>query len=533
LHYKLNAGEDNEVEMTQEGNKFSYTFPAFADGDVVDYVVFATSSEDITGEYRGTFLVANVIESIAAIQQTADDAIANSPLAGLGVLNLNITATVVADANDGLVVVHEAAAPWSGIYLDARIPAVKELVRGDVVKITAAEVIEDRDGTGVTYLTKVELSKTGEDSDYANLIPSVTTDEVRATPEAYEGMVLTFEGVEVFNLQADGTSDFGEFEIATSASETKTGLRIDGSYPSSSSSFGSGTRNFSDSYNENAKLGASFESVTGMLYYSFSNPKLLIRQLEDFVTEDWTYPVRTFALLSPADEATVDLATQTENVVIEWAPTVDQDGNDVYYFFSLFAEVAGEVEGETDLDLIEFIASDADGVEPSLTLTPAVLDSMLAANGVALESSIKLQWSIAAWDGSGETEEDILNNLVLASSYSGVEFTEVFRAITFKRGATAVSNESVFKAFEFALNQNYPNPFNPSTAITFTIPATSKVNLSVFNVLGQRVASLVNRDLSAGAHSFTFDASALSSGMYFYRLEAGANVSVKKMMLIK
>jgi len=270
-----------------------------------------------------------------------------------------------------------------------------------------------------------------------------------------------------------------------------------------------------------------------MLYYSFSNPKLLIRQLEDFVTEDWTYPVRTFALLSPADEATVDLATQTENVVIEWAPTVDQDGNDVYYFFSLFAEVAGEVEGETDLDLIEFIASDADGVEPSLTLTPAVLDSMLAANGVALESSIKLQWSIAAWDGSGETEEDILNNLVLASSYSGVEFTEVFRAITFKRGATAVSNESVFKAFEFALNQNYPNPFNPSTAITFTIPATSKVNLSVFNVLGQRVASLVNRDLSAGAHSFTFDASALSSGMYFYRLEAGANVSVKKMMLIK
>ena len=189
--------------MTQEGNKFSYTFPAFADGDVVDYVVFATSSEDITGEYRGTFLVANVIESIAAIQQTADDAIANSPLAGLGVLNLNITATVVADANDGLVVVHEAAAPWSGIYLDARIPAVKELVRGDVVKITAAEVIEDRDGTGVTYLTKVELSKTGEDSDYANLIPSVTTDEVRATPEAYEGMVLTFEGVEVFNLQAD------------------------------------------------------------------------------------------------------------------------------------------------------------------------------------------------------------------------------------------------------------------------------------------------------------------------------------------
>jgi len=533
LHYKLNAGADNEVEMTQEGNKFSYTFPAFADGDVVDYVVFATSSEDITGEYRGTFLVANVIESIAAIQQTADDAIANSPLAGLGVLNLNITATVVADATDGLVVVHESSNPWSGIYLDARIQAVKDLVRGDVVNITAAEVIEDYDGTGVTYLSKVELKKTGEDSEYANLIPSVTTDEIRATPEAYEGMVLTFTGVEVFNLQADGTNDYGEFEIATSASETKTGLRIDGSYPSSSSSFGSGTRNFSDAYNENAKLGATFESVTGMLYYRFGNPKLLIRKLEDLVADDWTYPVRTFALLAPADEASVDLATLTENLDIDWAPTFDQDGNDVFYFFSLFAEVEGEVEGETDLELIEFIASNEDGTTPKLTLTPAVLDSMLAANGVALESSVTLYWSVAAYDNSAETEEDIFDNLVFASTYAGIEFTEVLRSVTFKRGATAVSNESGFKAFDFALNQNYPNPFNPSTAITFTIPAATKVNLSVYNVLGQRVASLVNRDLSAGAHTYTFDASALSSGMYFYRLEAGANVSVKKMMLIK
>jgi len=522
LHYKVNAGVDNEVDMTQEGNKFSYTFPAFADGDVVDYVVYATSSESITGEFRGSFLVANVIESIAAIQQTEDNAIANSPLAGLGVLNFNITATVVADANDGLVVVHEAATPFSGIYLDARIQAVKDLVRGDIVNITAAEVMEDRDGTGVTYLTQVVFTKTGENSSYADLIPSLTTEEVIGMPEGYEGMVLKFMGVEVFNLQADGTRDFGEFEIATSASETKTGLRIDGSYPSSSSSFGSGTRNFSDSYNENAKLGATFESVTGMLYYSFNNPKLLIRQLEDFVTDDWTYPVRTFALLTPADDATVDLATQTEDVVIEWAPTVDQDGNDVFYFFSLLTEVDGSLE------VVEFIGSDNDGTEPKATLTPAFIDSVLQANDVALETSATFSWTVVVYDNSGDLED-----LVAASTYSGIEFTEVYRTITFKRGATAVANESGFKAFEFALNQNYPNPFNPSTAISFTIPTASKVSLSVYNVLGQRVATLVNRDLSAGAHAFTFDASALSSGMYFYRLEAGANVSVKKMMLIK
>jgi hypothetical protein len=260
----------------------------------------------------------------------------------------------------------------------------------------------------------------------------------------------------------------------------------------------------------------------GLAQALLHNPKLLIRQLEDFVTDDWTYPVRTFALLTPADDATVDLATQTEDVVIEWAPTVDQDGNDVFYFFSLLTEVDGSLE------VVEFIGSDNDGTEPKATLTPAFIDSVLQANDVALETSATFSWTVVVYDNSGDLED-----LVAASTYSGIEFTEVYRTITFKRGATAVANESGFKAFEFALNQNYPNPFNPSTAISFTIPTASKVSLSVYNVLGQRVATLVNRDLSAGAHAFTFDASALSSGMYFYRLEAGANVSVKKMMLIK
>ena len=140
---------------------------------------------------------------------------------------------------------------------------------------------------------------------------------------------------------------------------------------------------------------------------------------------------------------------------------------------------------------------------------------------------IKNDDEVVVYDNSGDLED-----LVAASTYSGIEFTEVYRTITFKRGATAVANESGFKAFEFALNQNYPNPFNPSTAISFTIPTASKVSLSVYNVLGQRVATLVNRDLSAGAHAFTFDASALSSGMYFYTI-ATQDRQVTKRMQVK
>ena len=86
---------------------------------------------------------------------------------------------------------------------------------------------------------------------------------------------------------------------------------------------------------------------------------------------------------------------------------------------------------------------------------------------------------------------------------------------------------------EFALNQNYPNPFNPSTKISFTLPQTANVKLSVFNLLGEKVAELVNEIKSAGFYEVDFNGTDLTSGMYLYRLEAGEFVSTRKMTLIK
>jgi hypothetical protein len=90
----------------------------------------------------------------------------------------------------------------------------------------------------------------------------------------------------------------------------------------------------------------------------------------------------------------------------------------------------------------------------------------------------------------------------------------------------------------FAMDQNYPNPFNPSTMISFRLAVDSKVSMTVFNVLGQEVASLLNGNLVAGSHQVNFDASSLNSGVYMYRIEAsgidGSNfVDVKKMILTK
>ncbi len=86
---------------------------------------------------------------------------------------------------------------------------------------------------------------------------------------------------------------------------------------------------------------------------------------------------------------------------------------------------------------------------------------------------------------------------------------------------------------EFALKQNYPNPFNPSTVISFTITSSQLVTLKVYNAIGEEVRTLINSGLAKGTYNINFNAAGLSSGMYFYRLESGSQVQVKKMMLLK
>jgi hypothetical protein len=83
------------------------------------------------------------------------------------------------------------------------------------------------------------------------------------------------------------------------------------------------------------------------------------------------------------------------------------------------------------------------------------------------------------------------------------------------------------------LDQNYPNPFNPSTQISYTLTEASDVALSVYNVNGQRVATLYNGAQSAGRHTFTFDAGNLASGVYIYQLRTNEMVLNRKMMLVK
>ncbi|MCF8432363.1 MAG: T9SS type A sorting domain-containing protein, partial [Melioribacteraceae bacterium] len=100
-------------------------------------------------------------------------------------------------------------------------------------------------------------------------------------------------------------------------------------------------------------------------------------------------------------------------------------------------------------------------------------------------------------------------------------------------GPVGIERLDEFMPSDYELSQNYPNPFNPTTVIRYSIPEAAHVRVTVHNLIGEIVATLVDGEQSASFYEVSFDASKLSSGLYFYTIQAGKFVSTKKMMLMK
>ncbi|MCU0332412.1 MAG: T9SS type A sorting domain-containing protein [Ignavibacteriaceae bacterium] len=111
--------------------------------------------------------------------------------------------------------------------------------------------------------------------------------------------------------------------------------------------------------------------------------------------------------------------------------------------------------------------------------------------------------------------------------------TNTGAAWVFVPGTTSVQQTSNETPMSFLLNQNYPNPFNPSTVISYQLPVSGNTTLKIYDVLGNEVATLVNEEQSAGNYEVDFDATGLSSGLYFYKLQSDNFVETKKMLLMK
>ncbi|WP_020402125.1 T9SS type A sorting domain-containing protein [Gracilimonas tropica] len=154
-----------------------------------------------------------------------------------------------------------------------------------------------------------------------------------------------------------------------------------------------------------------------------------------------------------------------------------------------------------------------------------------ADHNVRINDANKIEVVFGGFIRADSVYDDLYDEYILATEEGPV----VVRRGGSGDDGVVVSNETetIETPQEFTLSQNYPNPFNPTTNINFTLPQATNVTLTVYNVLGQQVARLVNGRLAAGQHSVQFDASNLASGMYLYRIEAGTFAQNKKMMLIK
>ncbi len=136
--------------------------------------------------------------------------------------------------------------------------------------------------------------------------------------------------------------------------------------------------------------------------------------------------------------------------------------------------------------------------------------------------------------GSGTTSETKVYSYTENNLAAG-NYTYRLKQVDFN-GSFEYSNEvnlGVNAPLTYNLDQNYPNPFNPSTVIKYSVAKDGFVNVSVFNLLGEKVATLVNSDMKAGSYDVNFNASSLSSGIYFYSINAGDFKAVKKMLLMK
>jgi hypothetical protein len=166
-------------------------------------------------------------------------------------------------------------------------------------------------------------------------------------------------------------------------------------------------------------------------------------------------------------------------------------------------------------------------------------------NGIQVFSGwVDGRFKVGLLDMQGQAMIPAGKSDILTLSYSGDGEIELVKTIAVAKGGgrldvtiTKGASETTLPR-DFSLEQNHPNPFNPSTEISFSLPVTSQVRLDVFNIMGQKVTTLVKGSLPAGKHTVVWDGKSLAgetvaSGVYFYKIEAAGFTDVKKMLLMK
>ena len=225
-------------------------------------------------------------------------------------------------------------------------------------------------------------------------------------------------------------------------------------------------------------------------------------------------PPTPITIISPVDSSEILITMNnkdTSRVVFDWTNSSDVEANELTYIFEYKLKMVN-INNET----INYYDG-KDLLYPGLTIPYSqileTLDQFLSAGAT-------IYWSVDVTDG-------------IDTVYSTDERV-IF--VIGKYAALAVDELTI--PDEYSLNQNYPNPFNPTTRIQYSLPKPGLVQISIYTLMGQKIATLVNRNMDAGQYIITWHAMddqgrKVPSGIYFYTLESGSYRAIKKLVLLK
>lgn len=273
-------------------------------------------------------------------------------------------------------------------------------------------------------------------------------------------------------------------------------------YPTSWSwSFPGGTPSTSTERNPTGISYTSTGAYTVSLTTSNANGTNL-KTIVNYITVAGV-PLSPFTLQSPPTNSTVHVA-QGDPSLVDFRWGTANPSPSVNYKFKI-----RRVGTNVDFPYI----SNNNGLDSGISIRKSFLDSLAVTLGTTGDSVLCI------WRATG---------------YNGLDsITSNQFVVTIRRNTVGINQISSAVPESFKLFNNYPNPFNPTTKIKFDIVKTQNVTLKVFDMLGKEVALLVNQNLSPGSYSVDFNASGISSGMYFYRLETEGYSDTKRMVLMK